>query len=74
MRPRELATRISVARMGFGAAFMLAPAWAGRMWIGPDGVVRLWGTGVETGNAQIRFVGTGITPVEGYSHVYQLAR
>src|SRR4051812_12676995 len=22
--------------MGFGVAFMLAPAWAGRMWIGPE--------------------------------------
>src|SRR3954467_11887072 len=36
MKPREVATQISVARMGFGAAFMIAPAWAGRMWIGPD--------------------------------------
>ena len=36
MRPRQLATQISVGRIGFGVAFMLAPAWAGRMWIGPD--------------------------------------
>src|SRR5436853_233222 len=36
MRPRELATQISVARMGFGVAFMLAPSLAGRLWIGPD--------------------------------------
>src|SRR3954452_8374751 len=36
MKPREVATQISVARMGFGAAFMVAPARAGRMWVGPD--------------------------------------
>ena len=36
MNPRELARQISIGRMAFGVAFMLAPAWAGRLWIGPD--------------------------------------
>lgn len=36
MNPRAVATQISVTRMGFGVAFMLAPGLAGRMWVGPD--------------------------------------
>jgi hypothetical protein len=36
MNPRALASQISIARMGFGVAFMLAPSWTGGMWIGPD--------------------------------------
>src|SRR5437762_12085549 len=36
MNPRELARQISIGRMAFGVACMLAPGWAGRMWIGPD--------------------------------------
>jgi len=36
VNPRALARQISVGRMGFGVAFMLAPAWAGRLWIGPE--------------------------------------
>src|SRR3954466_3953495 len=36
MNPRAIARQISLGRMGFGIAFMLAPSWAGRMWIGPD--------------------------------------
>jgi hypothetical protein len=36
MSPRALARQISLGRIGFGVSFMLAPAWAGRMWIGPE--------------------------------------
>ena len=36
MNPRALAAQISIARMGFGVAFMVAPEWAGGMWIGKD--------------------------------------
>src|SRR3954454_24040240 len=36
MNPRAIARQISLGRMGFGIAFMLAPSWAGGMWIGPD--------------------------------------
>src|SRR5947208_7383905 len=36
MGARAIASQISVARMGFGVAFMLAPSLTGRMWIGPD--------------------------------------
>src|SRR5436305_1284864 len=34
--PREVATQIAIARMGFGIAFMSAPGFFGRMWVGPD--------------------------------------
>src|SRR3954471_21546042 len=36
LNARAVATQISIARMGFGVAFMVAPALVGRMWIGPD--------------------------------------
>jgi hypothetical protein len=36
MDPREVATQISIGRMAFGTAFMLAPSLAGGMWIGPE--------------------------------------
>jgi hypothetical protein len=36
LNARAVATQISIGRMGFGIAFMLAPGLAGRMWIGPD--------------------------------------
>ena len=36
MNPRAIARQISISRMGFGAAFMLAPTLAGRMWVGED--------------------------------------
>jgi len=39
-----------------------------------DGVVRFWGTAVENRTVQIEIIGTGLTPVPGYRHVYQLAR
>jgi len=33
---RETARQISIARMGFGVAFMAAPAFFGGIWVGPD--------------------------------------
>jgi hypothetical protein len=36
MSPRELARQISIARIGFGVAFMTAPGFFGGMWVGPD--------------------------------------
>src|SRR3954471_1587737 len=36
LNARAVATQISIARMGFGVAFMVAPALTGRMWIGPE--------------------------------------
>jgi hypothetical protein len=36
MSARETARRISLARIGFGIAFMTAPGIFGRLWVGPD--------------------------------------
>src|SRR5437762_9363333 len=36
MNPRAIARQISMARMGFGVAFMLAPSLAGGLWVGED--------------------------------------
>jgi hypothetical protein len=33
---RETARQIAIGRMGFGIAFMSAPGFFGRMWVGPD--------------------------------------
>jgi hypothetical protein len=36
VNPRQVATQISVGRIGFGIGFMLAPSLTGRMWVGED--------------------------------------
>jgi hypothetical protein len=36
MRARETARQISMARIGFGIAFMTAPGIFGRLWVGPE--------------------------------------
>lgn len=38
-----------------------------------DGVVRLWGTAVESRAVRIEIIGSGVTQVPGYEHVFQLA-
>jgi hypothetical protein len=36
MQPRDLALSLARGRMAFGAAFVLAPGLAGRLWVGDD--------------------------------------
>lgn len=36
MDPKVLATVMGVVRSGVGGALVVAPGWAGRIWIGPD--------------------------------------
>jgi proteasome lid subunit RPN8/RPN11 len=38
-----------------------------------DGIVRLWRTAVESRTVRIEVIGSGVTPVPGYEHVFQLA-
>jgi proteasome lid subunit RPN8/RPN11 len=37
-----------------------------------DGYIRVWGDAVESGRAGLAFLGDGLDPLEGYTHVYRL--